>query len=331
MELQMVGPRELDWDVADEMSALTRLSADQAGLPLNLMSGPALMLYLQHGWDGTPSSPIHLARQGGELVGFAYGDLPVRDNTELLVARGCVAPDARQRGIGRTLLGSLFEVVPAGERPHVFASGFIGTGAPEALAALGFAEQGRNVIRRIDLQRNPPSRWRALERSSSAHSSEYELLRLEGEATDDLLSSMVSLHAAINDAPKTDPDVDDDIWDEDRVRSFDRCSTLRRNSIHRVVARHRGTGEWAGMSMVLVDEFGPSIANQEDTSVVRAHRGHRLGLRMKAEMLDWLTTTRHEITAIDTWNASTNHHMIAVNEILGAEPIATSVGFSLDR
>jgi GNAT superfamily N-acetyltransferase len=331
MELQIVGPSELDWDVADQMSALTLLSVEQAGLPLGRPSGPALMLALQHGWDGTPSSPIHLARENGELLGFAYGDLPVRDNTDLLVVRGCVAPSARRRGIGRTLLKTLFDAVPAAERPHVFASGFIGTSGPEALAALGFVEQGRNAVRRIDLFRYPPSHWRSLERSAGEHSPEYELLRLEGPTSDDLLPSMVSLHAAINDAPKTDPDVEDDIWDEDRVRAFDRSSVLRRNSVRRVVARHRRTGEWAGMSIVLIDEFGPSIAYQEDTSVVRAHRGHRLGLRMKAEMLDWLTTTRPEITAIDTWNASNNHHMIAVNEILGAEPIATSVGFSLDR
>ena len=35
------------------------------------------------------------------------------------------------------------------------------------------------------------------------------------------------------------------------------------------------------MSLLCVDEFAPGVAFQEDTSVVRAYRGHRLGLLMK--------------------------------------------------
>ena len=42
------------------------------------------------------------------------------------------------------------------------------------------------------------------------------------------------------------------------------------------------------MSLVAVDEFLPTVAFQEDTTVVRAHRGHRLGLLMKTDMLRWV-------------------------------------------
>ena len=64
--------------------------------------------------------------------------------------------------------------------------------------------------------------------------------------------------------------------------------TQRRQTTYRVLARHVPTGEWAGMSLLCVDEFSPSVAAQEDTSVVRAHRGHRLGLLMKTDMVRWL-------------------------------------------
>lgn len=43
---------------------------------------------------------------------------------------------------------------------------------------------------------------------------------------------------------------------------------------------------------------------------------------MKADMLRWLSRERPEVAATDTWNATTNHHMIAVNERLGATVIA---------
>ena len=106
----------------------------------------------------------------------------------------------------------------------------------------------------------------------------------------------------------------------------------RRQTLYRVMARHRGTGEWAGQSMLAFNEFSPAAAFQEDTSVVRAHRGHRLGLLMKAAMLalDQRRAPRAG-AAIDTWNDATNHHMIAINERLGASVVATHQGFRGDR
>lgn len=48
---------------------------------------------------------------------------------------------------------------------------------------------------------------------------------------------------------------------------------------------------------------------------------------MKADMLLWVGAERPEISAIDTWNAVDNHHMIAVNERLGCRVTARNVGF----
>ena len=61
----------------------------------------------------------------------------------------------------------------------------------------------------------------------------------------------------------------------------------------------------------------PGFGGQYDTSVVRAHRGHRLGLLLKIEMLRWLGDAEPQLRVLDTWNAATNSHMIAVNERLG--------------
>jgi hypothetical protein len=51
---------------------------------------------------------------------------------------------------------------------------------------------------------------------------------------------------------------------------------------------------------------------------------------MKADMLRWVTQERPEIAAVDTWNSVTNHHMIAVNERLGARVVAHFQGYRLD-
>ena len=64
---------------------------------------------------------------------------------------------------------------------------------------------------------------------------------------------------------------------------------------------------------------------QFDTSVVRAHRGHRLGLLLKIEMLRWLGDVEPQLRVLDTWNAATNEHRIAVNERLGYRVIGEAI------
>jgi RimJ/RimL family protein N-acetyltransferase len=86
-----------------------------------------------------------------------------------------------------------------------------------------------------------------------------------------------------------------------------------------VAAVHEATGEMAALTQVEVDPDSPQWGHQGLTAVTRPHRGHRLGLLVKAAMLDWLAGAEPEIERIETGNDSTNQHMIAVNESLGYE------------
>ena len=54
----------------------------------------------------------------------------------------------------------------------------------------------------------------------------------------------------------------------------------------------------------------------------RAHRGHRLGVAVKVATLRLLQERRPDVTEVLTYNAEVNDHMIAVNELLGFEPVA---------
>jgi hypothetical protein len=82
---------------------------------------------------------------------------------------------------------------------------------------------------------------------------------------------------------------------------------------------------------VCVHELRPAIAAQEDTSVVRGHRGRRLGLRMKLELYDWLRSERRDVASVDTWNAPENAPMIAINDALGCRVVAETVRFVKTR
>jgi hypothetical protein len=69
--------------------------------------------------------------------------------------------------------------------------------------------------------------------------------------------------------------------------------------------------------VVAVSRDQPGWGSQHDTSVVRAHRGRRLGLLLKADMLRWLRDDEPGLVSLTTWNAESNDRMIGVNEILG--------------
>jgi RimJ/RimL family protein N-acetyltransferase len=73
----------------------------------------------------------------------------------------------------------------------------------------------------------------------------------------------------------------------------------------------------AGFTEVVVPGTAPARAAQYDTAVVPEHRGKRLGILVKAEMLQWLRAERPDIGEIETDNADDNSHMLAVNEELG--------------
>ncbi len=74
--------------------------------------------------------------------------------------------------------------------------------------------------------------------------------------------------------------------------------------------------------VTMTDRFGPSghrpeTASVQDTLVVRAHRGHRLGGLMKLATMRELDDG-YETRIVVTWNNPVNTWMIAVNEALGA-------------
>jgi hypothetical protein len=196
-----------------------------------------------------------------------------------------------------------------------------------ALTALGFDSSLTHAVRRLRLDDPDPS-WPAMRREAESAAADYELVRRVGPTPEGDLPEMVVLREAINDAPDA---LEFESYPVERITAYEQALVRRRQTQYTVVARHRATGEPAGLTMVCVDEFDPSVAHQEDTSVVRAHRGHRLGLLLKLDMIEWLRDERPEVTATETWNDATNHHMIAVNERLGMREVARTTVFTRQR
>ncbi|MGH8939767.1 MAG: GNAT family N-acetyltransferase, partial [Actinomycetes bacterium] len=117
------------------------------------------------------------------------------------------------------------------------------------------------------------------------------------------------------------------VFSPERIRAFEVAQKAHGRRMYQLVARHRETGVLAGHTVIGVESEQPWYGSQFDTSVLAAHRGHRLGLLLKIGMLRWLAEEEPQLRILDTWNAASNDHMIAVNEALGYQVVATGGEF----
>jgi hypothetical protein len=71
----------------------------------------------------------------------------------------------------------------------------------------------------------------------------------------------------------------------------------------------------------LVPPQASRAVTQEDTLVLREHRGHRLGMLLKLANLQFLERVHPGHPAIVTFNAEENRPMLSVNEHVGFVPV----------
>lgn len=263
---------------------------------------------LRHGWDGEPKSAF-LATVDGVDVGAGGYEVSAYDNLHLAWLEVEILPSLRRLGHGSAMLDALISRAQAEGRTTVGVAGWDAAG-PRAFAARhGFEEKSVEVHRRQYV--DGPVRL------ALPDVPDYELLRWPARTPLAELAALAELTAAINDAPTDDLDIEDEAFPPERIAAYEQAWVARGHRLYRLVARHRTTGELAGQSVVAVDGERPELGEQHDTSVVAAHRGHRLGLLLKLEMLRWLAEAEPQLREIDTWNAESNDHMIGVNELLG--------------
>ena len=98
---------------------------------------------------------------------------------------------------------------------------------------------------------------------------------------------------------------------------FETAAAGRQDRVYRIWARHRVSGEIGGHTVVTTNDYYPTFGWQADTAVSRPHRGHRLGLLLKIEMMRLLAQAEPQVEVIETWNNVGNPHMIDVNEAIG--------------
>ena len=281
---------------------------------------------LRYGWDLEPDR-TWVAYEEGEAV--AHGSMYVSewDNPDLAWLGVHVHPDTRGKGIGWEVMSFLEAQAQELGRTN------LGTDAWDASPGVQFAldrhydKKSQAIMRRQDLSALDLASVGSMRDAAMDHASDYELLRLRGPVPEELIVAYCEVAASINDAPLDDLELEDDDYNPQRMRDHEKAMAGRQLDLYRVVARHRETGELGGHTAMMVERRAPALAYQEDTAVAPAHRGRRLGLALKTDMILWLAEVEPEVRTVDTWNTESNDHMIAINETLGYRQVARELQF----
>jgi GNAT superfamily N-acetyltransferase len=322
VEIAPVDVAELTGPLAGDVAAV--MAAALEHVPVPPPTAETFGLSRRHGDEPLSGAWVARDRRGGRVVGWAELIEPAHEYVDTVILRGGVHPDHQRRGLGRALLDA---ASASTVRPRLRARAWDGTAGAAALRRLGFEPRLTHVVNALDLAL-PADHWTALADEAAPAAAAYTLHRRVGPTPPADLPEMVVLREAINDAPDA---LEFEAYPVERIAAYEQSLVARRQTQHTIVARHTATGEPAGLTMVCVEEHLPDVAFQEDTSVLPAHRGHRLGLLMKVEMARWLREARPDVRETHTWNDHTNRHMIAVNERLGTRPVAASTMWTRNR
>jgi GNAT superfamily N-acetyltransferase len=314
--------RIVRWDPADADALRGILRVRQAAQPVDDPQGSpkserVLGGWLQYGYAGDPGETWFVPGPSGGVLAWYRLALPDLENVDRAVLDIVVHPDHRRRGTGRELLRHAAERAAAAGRAVM--TGYVRDGSPgDAFARWASAAPGQADVRRVlDPRKLPAGKIAGLRETAARAAAGYSLVSWTGVTPHEYLGPLASVINAFADAPR-DEGMQEEVWDADRLRERgDAVLELMGLRSYTVTAMHDATGEMAAMTQLVVDPESPQWGHQALTAVTRTHRGHRLGLLVKAAMLEWLADAEPQLEQVETGNAASNEHMIAVNEALG--------------
>jgi GNAT superfamily N-acetyltransferase len=262
------------------------------------------------------------AVRDGTVAGHLDVALHLTDNTHRLDFTVAVHPDQRRQGIGTALLEHAELMAHAEHRTVLGTESDVAAGHDDPAAAFaarhGFTTAQRELHSRLEL----PVDVAAARAEAEKHADGYEALTSWDGIPDEWLSDRALLSRRMStDAPMGALDYAEEQWDAERVRRIYRLAREQRRRVVETVARHRDSGRLVGYTTLAVAEHTPDVAYQWDTLVLREHRGHRLGMLLKAANLQALAAELPGVRGVHTWNANENEPMLRVNRALGFEPI----------
>jgi len=251
------------------------------------------------------------------------------DNFESAGVEVQVLPERRRQGLGSAMLERLLVVVGEMGREIVTAetsypydaprdgSGFPG---PEFLRARGFAFGIDEVQRVLDVNAARLLIDDLLAEAAPAHR-DYRLVPFAGAVPEEFAVSYAALVATLStEVPTGEMTVQQRSAEVEVLRAGEELLRRQGRTSIRTVALD-GHGLVAGYTSIVVPSQEPEVAYQWGTLVAPEHRGHRLGLALKAANLQLLVRETPAVETLVTYNAQVNDHMVGINDRLGFRPV----------
>jgi GNAT superfamily N-acetyltransferase len=328
MDIEHVDGRRLDAATAQSIADLTNAAVAVEAPHLEPVGAEKIRLDLEYGWEMDGTEHVFLARdESGALVGYAELDWPTWDNTELNWYDLLVHPDSDHATVADALLEAAEPLVREAGRSKRMGGAWVGSARERYWRSRGFEAASRSAQRRLYPDKLDWPALDALHARSLEASQDYDVIALPAPTPDEYMQRYLDLHLAMNDAPLDDLEIEDEVWTIERHRRHEEALTKRKLRTLTLAAIRRSDGVLGGHTVVVIELDRPDLGFQEDTAVIAAHRGHRLGMRLKIEMLELLRDTEPQIRQIDTWNAESNSHMISVNDAIGCVVVGRSTQF----
>ncbi len=268
-------------------------------------------------------------------------DAPIEDPVAHAWIAVQVLADHRRRGIGTALFDRLeaiaesssrpiqivYTVSPDAEGPRLHAPtgfGSVPLGNPEVRFLLGRGYRLEQVVRtsRLALPTDADAVERLRADAALAAGVDYAVLCWTDRTPPEWLADLAVLRTRMTtDAPSAGLEEPEDVWTAARVAEEEEAAAGSPRSTFTAVVLHRRTGRLVAFTELSVPRETSRAVVQEDTLVLREHRGHRLGLLLKTANLQRLDRERPGHPSVLTFNAEENRHMLQVNEAIGFRSI----------
>ncbi|MBN9240327.1 MAG: GNAT family N-acetyltransferase [Leifsonia sp.] len=315
-------------DFVEMVVVRNAIEAETSGLA---EMSPTAQDLLPHWQDAYSPQVLLVARVDGRIVGRATVDLGEEGAVSAYLGVQVLA-EHRRRGIGTALLEAAEAVAREAGRTVMQGDGMIlpepgpqldsptGHGSvPAGAAAVRFALHHGYALGQVVRGSRLALPFDAA--LAPVESPGYRVLAWEGAMPEERLDDIARLHERMaTDAPSADLEVAPETWDADRVRALDALRAKTGTAMLTSVVEHIASGTLVAFSELSVPPDTALAVHQQDTLVLREHRGHRLGMLAKVANLELLGRRHPGHSWVITFNAEENRPMLDVNEAIGFVP-----------
>ncbi|HSP74815.1 MAG TPA: GNAT family N-acetyltransferase [Cryobacterium sp.] len=284
---------------------------------------------------------LFVARSAGRVVGRGQFETLPEDSADHAWLAVQVVPAYRRRGIGSALFERLealaqaegrgVQIVytpspdaPGGRLPSPTGFGSVPLGNPEVRFLQGRGYRLEQVVRasRLALPVDPAELLRLREKAATHAGPDYSVLQWVDRTPPHWLPDRALLYTRMStDAPSAGLAEPEQHWTPERIAQEEEKTAAGTRTTLTSAVLHGPSGHLVGFTELEVPAESRRAVSQEDTLVLKEHRGRRLGMLLKAANLELLAVERPGHPSVTTFNAEENRHMLAVNEALGFAPM----------